>query len=79
MGRIALISVVSIVLIIINIFLLNQTEGVTILFLVISDAVIISLMVLFFPFTVRYKEISKKYRKQDSEEVKKKSKADLQQ
>lgn len=62
-GRIILISIVSAALIIINIFLLKQTTGITIPFLAISDAIIVLAAVFVFPFTVRYKELPKKLQK----------------
>lgn len=68
-GRIILILIVCIALIIINIFLLKQTQGITIQFLAICDAVIVFISILFFPFTVKYKELPRKLQKLSKEEV----------
>lgn len=62
-GRIILILIVCIALIIINIFLLKQTQGITIQFLAICDAVIVFISILFFPFTVKYEELPRKLQK----------------
>ncbi len=56
-GRAALISIECVVLIIINIFLLKETTGLSIPLLAGSDAAIVLLSTLLFPFTVRYKKI----------------------
>ncbi len=58
-GRIILISIICVVLIIINIFLLKNTGGITIPFLAVLDAVIILVSIQFFPFTVEYKKMNK--------------------
>lgn len=68
-GRIILLSIVCVALIIINIFLLKQTTGVTIPFLAIGNAVIIFISVFFFPFTVKYKELPRKLQKLSIEEA----------
>lgn len=68
-GRIILISIVSIALIVINIFLLKQTTGVTIPFLAIGDAVVVLVAVFLFPFTVRYEELPRKLQKLSLEEA----------
>lgn len=73
-GRIILISIVCVVLIIINIFLMKQTIGITIPFLAIGDAVIVLLAIMLFPFMVEYKELPKSMRKDDEDKMTKRKK-----
>lgn len=68
-GRIILILIVSIALIVINIFLLKQTAGITLPFLAIGDAIVILVAVFLFPFTVKYKELPKKLQKLSLDEA----------
>lgn len=57
-GRIIFLLIECVILILINVFILKQTTGMTIPFLAIGTAIIILASTLLFPFTVRYKKIA---------------------
>lgn len=62
-GRVIFLTIECVILILINIFLLKQTTGLTIPFIAIGTAAIILASTFLFPFTVRYKKIADEEKK----------------
>ncbi len=67
-GRIILLTIVGVLLVIFNLLILYTSQGLNLQLMIIVTVLSVSLTILFFPFTVRYKTMSrqeiKKYTKQ---------------
>ena len=75
-GRIGLLTVVGILLIAFNLLILYTSQGLNLQLMIIITFLGVALAVVFFPFTVRYKTMSrqeiKQYTKQQKKNVKNK-------
>lgn len=56
-GRIIIILITAVILIALNLLLFNLVDGVTVISCLIINALFISLAVILFPFTVRFKKL----------------------